>query len=93
MEKLQICPNVHRLCPPSSPVLTFAQKTRQAPDEVAAAVAEGGLRQRHLPEAVSGEGALKPGTERRRLLAAPLRAQRARYPATVRHAPLLGPLS
>lgn len=64
--------------------LTFTQEPDQAPDEVAAAVAEGGLGQGDPPEAVTRSGALVlvPGT--RGLLAPLLRGHGARCPAVRR---------
>lgn len=49
-------------------VTHFTQEARQAPDELAAAVAERGLGQGHLPETVPSGGALEPRPERRRPL-------------------------
>lgn len=45
-------------------VTHLAEEARQPPDELAAAVAERGLGQRHLPEAVPSGGALEPGSRR-----------------------------
>ena len=58
-------------------VLTFTQEAHEAPDEVAAAVAEGGLGQRDPPEAVPRCGAVGPGPEPRGLLPPLPHGQRA----------------
>lgn len=63
--------------------LTFAQETDQAPDEVAAAVAEGGFGQGDFPQAVTRRGALILGPESRGLRP-PIQRRGGRCPAVCR---------
>lgn len=64
--------------------VTFTQEADEPPDEVAAAVAEGGFGQGDPPQAVARCGALVPGPDTGGLLRPLLPAQGARCPAVRR---------